>query len=148
MQVIGFNFKKISAERHKAPEGKININMNITFDKLEKEEEKTLSQDVMRADFDFSVKYENIADFVFLGAVYFTATPEKIKEMIKFWAKEKKLPEEIRVSLINFVLGKCNIKAMQLEEEFNLPSHIPLPKVANVPSDEKGKDANKDAKYV
>ena len=148
MQVIGFNFTKILAERIGLPQGKVNINMTIDFPNLEKESAKALSKEVLRTDFKFGIFYEKIAKFEFNGSVYFAATPEKIKETMKKWVKEKKLPDEARVPLLNFVLGKCNIKALQLEEEFNLPSHIPLPKVSKPEELEKGKDANKDAKYV
>jgi hypothetical protein len=51
-----------------------------------------------------------------------------IKDFIKQW-KQKKLPEEHRILIFNVILKKSNLKAMQLEDELNLPLHIPLPSV-------------------
>jgi hypothetical protein len=144
MQVIGFNFNKISATKTDNPKGKMNIKMGITFEKLTKEAVKSVNQDVIKADFDFSVDYVKIANLGFKGSVYFTATPDKIKEIIKHWDKNKQLTEELKVPLMNFVLNKCNVKSLQLEEEFNLPPHIKLPKIA-LPVEDTGK---KDTKYV
>ena len=42
MQVIGFNFHKISAEKQDNPKGKMNIKMGITFEKLTKESVKSV----------------------------------------------------------------------------------------------------------
>jgi len=147
MQVIGFNFTKILAERIGKPEGKLNIAMGINFQNLEKEETKALNKEVLRTDFNFNINYQKLAKFEINGSVYFIATPEKQKEILKKWNKEKKLSDEARVPLMNFVLTKCNIKALQLEEEFSLPSHIPLPKVAQTQPGEKP-EKSKDAKYV
>jgi hypothetical protein len=147
MQVIGFNFNKILAEKTGKPEGKLNIAMNINFSDLEKEETKALNKDVLRTDFEFNIIYQKVAKFEIKGSVYFIATPEKLKEMLKKWQKEKKLSDEARVPLMNFVLTKCNVKTLQLEEEFSLPSHIPLPKVTQTPPGEKA-EKSKDAKYV
>jgi hypothetical protein len=43
--------------------------------------------------------------------------------------KKNKVPDEIKLLVFNFVMTKCNLKALQLEEEFSLPPHIPLPKL-------------------
>lgn len=130
MQIIGFNFTKISAERKGSPQGKLNIKMGINFSKIEKEKALSLGQEVLRTEFEFNISYEKVSNFDFKGAIYITSTPEKLKEIIKKWEKEKKIPEDIKVPLYNFVLTKCNVKALQFEEEFNLPPHIPLPKIA------------------
>jgi len=36
----------------------------------------------------------------------------------------------MRVPLFNFIMNKCNIKALYLEDEMGLPLHIPLPKIS------------------
>lgn len=127
MRIIGFSFTKILAEKKEPLKPKTKIKMGMDISSIEKEKVGVLDQDVIRADFDFKVEYDKFALFEFRGNIYFTATPDKIKEVIKKW-KDKKIPDEIRAALFNFVMTKCNIKALQFEEEFNLPSHIPLPK--------------------
>ena len=43
------------------------------------------------------------------------------------WNKDKKMPENFRMTLFNLILRKSSLKALQLEEEMNLPTHIQLP---------------------
>jgi hypothetical protein len=49
--------------------------------------------------------------------------------VLKKW-KNKKIEDEVRVPLFNLILTKCNLKALQFEEEFGLPTHIPFPRVS------------------
>jgi hypothetical protein len=52
----------------------------------------------------------------------------ELKDILKKW-KGKKLADETRIPLFNTILTKCNLKSLQLEEEFGLPTHIPMPRV-------------------
>ena len=53
----------------------------------------------------------------------------KVKEVLDGWKKDKKLPKEIMTTILNSVLTKCNIQALILSEQINLPPPIPLPKL-------------------
>jgi len=52
-----------------------------------------------------------------------------IVKKITLLPKDKKLPKEIMAGLLNTKLTKCNIQALILSQEINLPAPIPLPKV-------------------
>ena len=41
--------------------------------------------------------------------------------------EEKKIPEKFKEIIFNSIFRKCNLKALQFEEELNLPPHLPLP---------------------
>ena len=41
--------------------------------------------------------------------------------------KDKKMPDDFRNTLFNLILRKASLKALQLEEEMNLPIHMQLP---------------------
>lgn len=131
MQVIGFNFEKISAERKKTPEGKVEIKSNIniksiTPDKIELIKDK----DVLKFSFDFAIEYSpEIAKINFDGSVLVIAEKAKAKDILKKW-KTKKISDEIRLPLYNMILTKSNLKALQLEEELGLPTHVPMPRLA------------------
>jgi hypothetical protein len=45
------------------------------------------------------------------------------------WTKTKKLDKELMTLITNFILIKCNIKALELSQQVNLPPHIRLPLV-------------------
>jgi len=44
--------------------------------------------------------------------------------------KKKEGNENVRLLVYNTILTKCSIKALQMESDLNLPSHLPLPKLA------------------
>ena len=127
MRIVGFNYTKILAEKEAPPIGKLNISMSLDIDSIEKQKLPAIGA-VLKADFNFSIKYEKIAKLDFKGSIYFTAEEEKVREIMKKW-KDKKVPDDIRVPLYNLILTKSNIKALELEDEFGLPTHIPFPKI-------------------
>ena len=128
MKIVGFNYTRILAEKESSATGKVNISMSLDVASIEKQKLPSVG-DVLKADFDFSIKYEKIAKLDFKGSIYFTAEEDKVKEVMKKW-KDKKIPDDIRVPLYNLILTKSNIKALELEDEFGLPTHIPLPKLS------------------
>jgi len=128
MRVISFNFNKISAERlsNKAENVKINSNVNI----IEIKETKTdflKSKGLLNVKFDYSLNYDpDFAKLAFSGDILFSIEPEKIKEILKEW-QNKKMPKDFKILLFNFILQKTSLKALQLEEDTNLPPHFNLP---------------------
>ena len=51
------------------------------------------------------------------------------KEILDKWKKDKELDQKLMMQVLNFILAKCNIKALSLSQEVNLPPQIPLPKL-------------------
>jgi hypothetical protein len=47
--------------------------------------------------------------------------------MWKLW-KKKEMPNAMRLPIFNFILRKCTAKALTLQDELGLPTHIPLPR--------------------
>lgn len=138
MQVIGFNFDKISAERKKKTDGKVEIKSNISLKSIETEKiELIKSEEVLKFNFEFTINYNpGLAELRFEGSVLMMIDKEKAKEILKKW-KTKKIADDVRLPLFNLILTKCNIRALQFEEEFNLPSHIPMPRI-QPPSNNQG----------
>ena len=66
---------------------------------------------------------------LFLGHILLLDKPDMIKKIGDSWKKDKKLPEVLFERLLNSIFAKCNIKALALSQEVNLPPHIPLPQV-------------------
>lgn len=138
MQIIGFNFEKISVEKKKQLGGKIEIKQNINIKEISSEKiDLFKDKDALKFGFEFIVNYSpDIAELKFTGIVVSVMEKEKTKEILKKW-KNKKISDDVRLPLFNFILTKCNIKALQFEEEFNLPMHIPMPKL-NPPQNNQG----------
>ena len=131
MKIVGFNFKKLSIEKtsDKFKDLKINTNIDIINVKQIKPEIFQPKEELVEVEFNYFIEYSpDIAKISLSGTVLVMADTKVIKDFIKQW-KKKKLPEEHRILVFNVILKKSNLKAMQLEDELNLPLHIPLPSV-------------------
>lgn len=130
--IIGFGFTKVTAERKEAAKGKIDVNNNISIKNVE-ESDISLGKDNQKAlnfTFEFTSTYEpSIGNISIEGEVIYMDEQKKAKEILNSWKKEKKLQKELMVGLLNTILAKCNVQALILSQEVNLPSPIPMPKV-------------------
>jgi hypothetical protein len=129
MKIIGFNLTKILVEKRENQDGKIQISQNIDIKDLIKDKIPISNEEILNLKFHFIIDYSNnLGKLEFDG--YLILLPEKneLKDFLKSW-KDKKIPEDSRVPLFNFIMSKCNIKALNLEDELGLPYHIPMPRV-------------------
>lgn len=131
MQIIGFSFSKISG--YKSKKAKLNqTNINIDFIDIQEEESKVLKIPTVKVSFIFVVSYEGedknskAGEILYEGDIVINAEESEIKDILKAW-KKKELPTSFRVPIFNFILQRCSIKALNMEEDLQLPTHIPLP---------------------
>ena len=132
MPIVGFNFTKISAQRLNPPEGNIKINNNVSIKEVTKTElnmgpEK---QAGLKFTFGFITKYEpKIAEIDLEGELYFSDSNEKIKSVLEKWKKNKKVDDAFIGEVLNTILNKCNVQALIISQDINVPPPIPLPKL-------------------
>jgi hypothetical protein len=132
MRIIGFNFTKISVEKLKEPsELKEQLKINTQIDVPELTEVKShllkTKEEIIGAKFTYGVNYNpDFAKIELEGRILVAVEPKVAKEIFKQW-KKKKMPEDFRLLLFNVVLKKSSLKALYLEEELNLPLHMPMP---------------------
>jgi len=132
MTVVGLQFDKINVEKMKPASGKISVNNNVSLKDCEKTDLKfgTTKQNALKITFEFVANYEpKIATITLVGNINYFDKSEKIDEIHKEWKKDKKLPKEVLTPILNSILSKCNVEAMILSREINLPPPVPLPKV-------------------
>ena len=131
--IVGFGFTKLSAEKGETAKGKIDINNNVSIKDLQEDNfalGKDKQQNVLRFIFEFTSNYEpKIGKILFEGELLYMEEPKKAKEILSGWKKDKKLPKELMGGLLNTILTKCNVQALILSQQVNLPPPIPLPKV-------------------
>ena len=90
----------------------------------------------MKFNFAFACVYDpKVGEISLAGEVFWLDKEENVKKILSGWKKDKKVPKEVSVPILNTVLQKCNIQALMLSRYINLPPPIPLPKV-NVGSTE------------
>ncbi len=139
MQVIGFNLTKVLAER--SPNfTRSAINTNIEFSNVEKEKVDLLKDaEAVKISFKFSIIYEDRekkdkknGEVSCEGVIVLSTSKEEAKDFHKSW-KKKEVPKDTMIPLYNVILKKCSVNALQLEDDLNLPPHIPFPQVRAQP---------------
>jgi len=129
MPIVGFNFDRIGAKKDNKIAGKLQIKNNVEIKEIEQEKLSiSSSEDVLKFKFEFKSTYEpGIGAIQINGHVIYMDEPKKVEEIQKFWKKNKGLEKDIAQPIINTILAKCNIKALELSQDVNLPPHIRLP---------------------
>ena len=129
MKILGFGFTKISLEKVKDTMENLKINTGIDVPEIKdlKTDLLKTKEQILGVKFIYTVKYEpGIADLEFKGSIVLSLEEKKAKEVLKGW-KKKNLPDDFKTVLYNLIMKKSAIRAIQLEDEMNLPLHIPLP---------------------
>ena len=130
--IVGFGFTKLSAEKLDFVKGKLDVNNNVSIKDV-KEDSFSFGKDnksIVKFIFEFTSKYEPaIGTILFEGEVLYLEDPKKIKEILVSWKKDKSVDKEIMQGLLNAILTKCNVQALIMSQEVNLPPPIPMPRV-------------------
>ena len=140
MQLIGFNFTKIFAVKNMDfKTGRINA--GVTFDDLETQKLDLLKDgEAIKVSFKHTLEYdseevnkkkkkEKDAELSFEGNLLLSISKEESKEIMKSW-KKKEIPGQMRLFLTNLILKKCAARALALQEDLGLQSHIQIPRIA------------------
>ena len=131
MKLLGFNFTKISIEKAKDSLSELKIENQIDIpDITEVKQDVLKSKDELLAiKFKYVIKYApDIAHINLEGNILVSVEAKLAKETMKKW-KNKEFPEELRIPLFNLIFRKAGLKAMELEDEMNLPLHIQMPAI-------------------
>ena len=129
MKVIGFNFHKVSIEKLKDRGENLNIKTNIDISEIKKVESDILKtkEELIEAKFSYGIDYEpGYAKIDLKGRVLLSLDGNQAKEVLKEW-KKKQMPEKFRIFLFNVIIRKASLKSLNLEDELNLPLHLPIP---------------------
>jgi hypothetical protein len=123
LKLIGSKIIKIEAERNTEFSGELQIKTNIKINSFEKIKE---IKDSLKILYDFEVNYGKLGTIKIKGHLFLSGEQKIIKELLKIQKnKEYNSPEYIKIS--NLIIQKASIKALELEEELNLPIHVKLP---------------------
>jgi hypothetical protein len=145
MSIVGFNFTKINAERKNAVVGTVNISNNIAIREITEAKLGLAGRGALRISFTFKSEYSpNLAQLTFDGDVLVLVDAKQVEELIASWTKSRQVPRQIAEPVMNHILDRCNIQALLVSKDLNLPSPVPLPKVrVQTPADAKPKAEEK-----
>lgn len=131
MKIVSFNFTKLDIEKFSdnLKDLKINTGINILEISSVKSDFLKIKEDLIIVKFEYTLNYEEkIAKLEFKGNLLVSVDSSVAKEVLKQW-QDKKIPEDFKLSVFNIIIKKVSLKAIQFEEEFNLPLHFPMPSI-------------------
>jgi hypothetical protein len=132
MAIVGFNFTKILAEKKTAIKGNVDIKNNVSIKGVESTDLAigNSKEKALKFIFEFSSEYSpDVGGMLFSGDIVTLSEPAKQDEILKSWKKNKQIPKEVMGEILNTVLMRCNVEALMLSRDVNLPPPIPMPKV-------------------
>lgn len=129
--IVGFGIKSISAERRNVPKGRVDINSSPKILSVSKSKMGFLKKgNPLNIEFEFSTKYEpKIGEIKIAGNVLYSG--KKMKDVLKTWKKEKKIPKEVDKEVKNFLFRKCLTIGVNLSENMQLPPPLMFPTVVS-----------------
>lgn len=128
MRVISFGLTKQFAEKLSEPTENFNVNNGINIKDIQKVKVDFLKdEEALNFSFEFRISYDkDIAKISFNGNILVALDKKSGADIIKKW-EDKKIPDLVRIPLFNFIMARCTVKALQFEDDFNLPKHIQIP---------------------
>ena len=140
--ILNFGIEKIIAERHEIKEANkkgLEAKNNLKIEKVEEVALEPLTKEkILKITFTYSIQYTpKIATIELTGNVLYMADEKRRKEIIEGWKKEKKLDTNLAQIVINYALNRCNIRALTLGQELNVPPHIPFPRITTKTEEKK-----------
>lgn len=131
MKVMSFNYTKISVEKTSSNYNDLKIGSSVNIESIEEPENVQIKtkDSFLIVKWNYNIDYNpGIASIGFSGSMVLSMDSKEVKEILKRW-KDKKMEPEFNMFLVNIIMKKANIKALQFEDEFNLPTHFKLPSV-------------------
>ena len=128
MPIVGFNFTKILVEKNKPITKDLKVSQNLKINEIDKSKSDVASTDLLRLLFEFSLDYQEVGQILMKGDILYMGDKKELDKVQDEWKKNKKLPPEVGSQVFNTILFRCNIKALTLQQELNLPHHINLPR--------------------
>jgi hypothetical protein len=128
MRLAGFNFKKISAEKLSDKTEGVKLNANIDVAAIEEIKSSMFQskESLLGIKFSYVLDYKpDFAKIDFRGDLILSVDPKQAKTILKDW-ETKKLDDDFRIDLFNIILRKSGIRALELENELNIPLHMPM----------------------
>ena len=130
MRIIGFNLTKILAERQEEDGQGIRVDQNIDIKDIKEEKIPITNNKTLKIKFTLTVTYsKDFGKIEFEGSIMTLPDEGEFKSIMDSW-KDKKIPENMKFGIFNFIMNKCNVKALHLEDEMGMPLHIPMPRLS------------------
>ena len=107
----------------------LKVKNQITKD-IKEEKIPITNNKALKIKFTLTVTYcKDFGKIEFEGSIMTLPDEGEFKSIMDSW-KDKKIPENMKFGIFNFIMNKCNVKALHLEDEMGMPLHIPMPRLS------------------
>lgn len=132
MPVVGMIIRSIEAKKTVETEGSVKVNNKTDLKEIREQDLPALGKNKkgLAIVFEFVADYEaeKVKDFgkiIINGDILYIDDDQD--KVLKEWKKNKKIPEDMHIQIINAILRKCLTKAITLSEDLQLPPPIAMP---------------------
>lgn len=131
MPVVGLNINNIHAKKEVERFNQVKVRTNTEIKNVKVHNLIGLEKEGLSIEFEFRTEYvsedekEILAKIIIGGEVL--VIDEEHKEIFEKWKKDKALPENVSIQVINTLLDKCSKKALFLSDDLQMPPPIALP---------------------
>ena len=126
MKLLTSRYLKISGERNPDYTDKISVKQNIKIKSLEKYKTISSKEDSIKVIYNFEISYGDLGKIELEGLFILSMDSKTQKDLLKNYS-DKKMNNTESIALMNLIIQRASIKALELEEELFLPIHIQLP---------------------
>lgn len=123
IKLINSKFTKINGNRNPDFTGEIAIKTNFKIIDI-----KIIKTNYIEIKYNFEINYGKLGQIQIEGFIIVSTDQKTIENFKKSW-ENKNIQSSEYISIINIIIQKTSIKAIQIEEELLLPIHIKLPKI-------------------
>ncbi len=136
MPVIGINYTRVEAERKPGRRQKVSVKTSPAIKNARKA--RMLDRDVLLVEFSFESRIEpDIGHVTIEGVAIYSG--DDVEEAAKQWESTKSLPPKTTQEVLNYLLAKTTIRALEIGDMLDLPPVVAMPRVTVKPEEEKNK---------
>jgi len=127
MSILGVAFTSFEAKKKPTQiKGEIKVNSTPKIINVKEVTVGTLDKKGLAVEFEFVSTYApNLAELKVSGEVLYLAKSNAV--VLKQWKKDKKLPEEMAMEILNHLFRRCLLKIAVMADDLQLPPPVGMP---------------------
>ena len=120
MPVVGLSINSIDAKKIAEVTFGVKVNSNTNLTNVKEQDLPGFEKKGILIDFEFSTQYmapkdKKVAEFLINGNVL--VVDDAHKKIMESWKKDKKLPDDIGLQVVNVIFNRCAKKSIILSDD-------------------------------
>lgn len=127
MTVVGFNITSLEANKDSSVEMvDVSVSSAPNIHSITEVDIAALGKKVLQIEFDLATTYTPRVGLIKIKGFLLFAPKDNAKTL-ESWNKNKSVPSEESVEILNFIFRRCMIKMINIADDLQLPPPISLP---------------------